>query len=270
MRPIRDLDRSATVAGVPELLEVEIYRRQGEVLVGQRIARLVVQDPAYWRSDLPPAIFEGAVVERVRRIGKLMVIDTDVARLGVRFGMTGRLLVDGVASIDRLEYASATDRPEWHRVAVHTTSGLEMVVTDPRRLGWVEPDPDENRLGVDAASVTLADLRRVLDDGRGPLKARLMDQHRLAGLGNLLTDEILWRSGLDPTRAAGGLDPAASRRLHRHLHRVLVDLGERGGSHTGDLQAHRVPGGRCPRDGEPLRRSTIGGRTTWWCPHHQR
>jgi formamidopyrimidine-DNA glycosylase len=101
------------------------------------------------------------------------------------------------------------------------------------------------------------------------LKARLLDQSRVAGLGNLLVDEILWRSGLDPARPAESLTPAEHRRLHRHLRTGVEDLLQRGGSHTGHLQPARVRGGRCPRDGTELLRRTVGGRTTYSCPVHQ-
>ena len=101
------------------------------------------------------------------------------------------------------------------------------------------------------------------------LKARLLDQRRVAGLGNLLVDEALWRAGLSPLREARSLDAPESARLHRNIRRTLAVLGERGGSHTGDLQPARVRGGCCPRDGTPLRREQVGGRTTYWCPEHQ-
>ena len=91
---------------------------------------------------------------------------------------------------------------------------------DPRRLGGVELDPDEARLGLDAADVgRAAPARTLLAGAQAPLKARLLDQARLAGVGNLLADETLWRAGLDPARPAGSLDPAEVRRLHRHLRR---------------------------------------------------
>ncbi|MDQ3757217.1 MAG: formamidopyrimidine-DNA glycosylase, partial [Actinomycetota bacterium] len=68
---------------------------------------------------------------------------------------------------------------------------------------------------------------------------------------------------------AGSLSASEVRRLHRHLVGTVTGLIERGGSHTGDLMAHRRPGGVCPKDGSPLRRDTVGGRTSWWCPTHQ-
>ncbi len=96
-----------------------------------------------------------------------------------------------------------------------------------------------------------------------------MDQSRIAGVGNLAADELLWRAGLDPARPAGALSDAELRRLHRHLRRTMSDLMERGGSHAGDLMAERRVGGVCPKDGTPLIRRTVGGRTTFSCPRHQ-
>jgi ribosomal protein S13 len=136
-------------------------------------------------------------------------------------------------------------------------------------FGGVELDPDEGRLGVDAATIGTAQLRDVLAS-EAPLKARLLDQARIAGIGNLLADEMLWRAGLDPARTARSLSPAEVRRLHRHLRATLAELDSRGGSHTGDLQEMRSRDGLCPRDGTPLLRRTVGGRTTYSCPRHQR
>ncbi len=255
---------------MPELLEIETYRQQAEKVVGEQIERLDLMDLYYWRSEVDPDVFAGATIEAARRIGKLLILDTTAMSLGLRFGMTGLLLLDGQASLDGLIYSARVDQPQWHRFSLHTTTGRQLTITDPRRLGWVEPEPDEGRLGVDAAVVTIGQLKSVLAGSKAPLKARLMDQQRLAGLGNLLVDEILWRSSLSPARPAGSLEPDEVRRLRRHLRRVLAQLGERGGSHTGDLQEHRTRGGLCPRDGAPLRRDTIGGRTTYWCPEHQR
>lgn len=190
--------------------------------------------------------------------------------LGLRFGMTGRLLVDGTAGVESLLYTSDRQLSAWDRLAVFFAGGGSMVVRDPRRLGGAELDPDESRLGPDAAALTPSALTRLLGGSRAPLKARLMDQARVSGLGNLLVDEVLFQSGLDPAREAGSLAPADVRRLHRAIRRTLADLGARGGSHTGDLIPARGPGGVCPRDGTPLVRRTVGGRTTWSCPKHQR
>lgn len=258
---------------MPEILEVETYRRQAEAVVGRRIVGVDTPDDWYVKNvdrEVLRAALEGRRVEAARRVGKLLILDLDDgARLGLRFGMTGRLLVDGSASIDRLEYSSGRDEPEWERFGLRFDGGGDLRMRDPRRLGGVELDPDESRLGPDALALTVPALATALGRSTAPLKARLLDQARVAGIGNLLVDEILWRAGLDPARAAGSLSEAELAALHHHAVTTLDELTTRGGSHTGDLRAGVAADGRCPLDGTPLVRRTIGGRTTWSCPTHQ-
>lgn len=261
---------------MPELPEVELYRQLAEQALGRVVDAVVAPDSWYLKRGLDATTVAGAVVGRsftaARRRGKLLLLDTSRAGpvLGLRFGMSGRLVVDGVAGVDDLLYSSNAALSGWDRFAVRFVDGGDLRMRDPRRLGGVELDPDESRLGPDAAFVSTSQLRAALDGSHAPLKARLMDQARLAGVGNLIADEALWRAGLDPARAAGSLSAAELRRLQRHLTGTISDLLVKGGSHTGDLLPHRVAGGRCPRDGAPLVRRTVGGRTTWSCPAHQR
>ena len=262
---------------MPELPEVEAYRRLAEErALGRPVAEVVAPDAWYLKGGVDAAAVSTALTGRrfttARRIGKLLLLDTDGAGpvVGLRFGMTGRLLVDGNDAVGELLYTSKADRPEWDRFSLRFADGGVLRMQDPRRLGGVQLDPPEARLGVDAATVGLAALRAALGTSRAPLKARLMDQAHLAGIGNLIADEALWRAALDPRRPANTLTDADVRRLHKHLRASVADLMERGGSHTGDLRVHRAPGGRCPRDGAELQRDTVGGRTTWWCPKHQR
>jgi formamidopyrimidine-DNA glycosylase len=262
---------------MPELIEVEVYRQHAERALGRTMAGVVAPDAWFLKGGLTASDADSALRGRkftgARRIGKLLLLDTDGGTgpvLGLRFGMTGRLLVDAMAPIAELEYGSTRDVEAWDRFAVTFAEGGDIRLRDPRRLGGVVLDPDVSRLGVDARSITRAQLRAALDRSIAPLKARLMDQSRVAGLGNLLTDEMLWRAGLDPAREARSLTPAEQRRLHRHVRTTLEDLIARGGSHTGDLQHARTRGGRCPRDGTPLERRRVGGRTTYSCPRHQR
>jgi formamidopyrimidine-DNA glycosylase len=261
---------------VPELVEIEEYRRLAEKqALGREIETVVAPDAWWLKGGLTSPALADALVGRhftaARRTGKRLFLETsgDGPVLGLRFGMTGRLLVDGTAGVDRLQYASNRHVTAWDRLVVGFTDGGDLRVRDPRRLGGAELDPDEARLGPDATTLAPAALGRLLAGSRAPLKARLMDQARVAGLGNLLVDEILYRSGLDPGREAGGLDPVEVRRLQRWVRRTLEDLQGQG-SHAGELGPARRPGGVCPRDGVPLVRRTIGGRTTWSCPEHQR
>ena len=258
---------------MPEGLEIELYRRAADAALDRRISEVRIPVAAFVRNGTPAMIRDALVGNRfvaARRIGKLLLLDTGGVTLGVRFGMTGRLIVDDHAIIDRLEYSSGRNDEAWDRLVVTFDDGGSARVRDQRRLGNVELDPDEGQLGVDLFAITGADLTRVLGGSDRPLKARLMDQARIAGLGNLLTDEILWRASLDPARPADGLSTAERRRLLHHLRRTVRQLLERGGSHMGDLQDQRHVDGRCPRDGALLVRRTIGGRTTYACPEHQR
>ena len=261
---------------MPELPEVEAYRRLAEAALHRPVAEVAAPDTWYLKGGTEAGALSAALVGRsfvaARRTGKVLLLDTSDGGpvLGLRFGMTGRLLVDGRTGVEQLLYSSSREVLTWDRFGLRFTDGGDLRIRDPRRLGGVLLDPEESRLGTDALLLTPTGLRQALGTSNIPLKARLMDQSRLAGVGNLLADEILWRAGLDPRRPAGSLTRAEVRRLHRHLRRAVADLMDRGGSHTGDLMPARAAGGTCPRDGTALSRSTVGGRTTWWCSRHQR
>ncbi len=246
-----------------------------ERALGRTIASVDAPDAWYLKRGLTPRgvrrALPGHRFMTARRKGKQLLVDTDGGPVvGMHLGMSGRVLIDGEAAGDPLLYASNAENLAWHRFTVRFDDGGALAMRDPRRLGAIELDPDEDRLGVDALDLTLPALRALLVRSRAPVKAFLMDQSRIAGLGNLLCDEILWRAGIAPTRPAMSLDAGEQARLARAVRSTLRTLGRRGGSHTGDLMPAREPGGHCPRDGGPLMRATVGGRTTYWCPTHQR
>ncbi|MDX6716137.1 MAG: formamidopyrimidine-DNA glycosylase, partial [Baekduia sp.] len=153
---------------------------------------------------------------------------------------------------------------------LHFADGGWMALRDKRRLGRAVLDPDLSRLGPDAALVDRGAFRERVGRGEGPLKARIMDQSVIAGVGNLLADEALWRARLDPRRPAGALDAGELDRLRREIRATTRRAIERGGVHTGDLIAHRRRDGVCPRCGADMARATVGGRTTYWCTAEQR
>jgi formamidopyrimidine-DNA glycosylase len=260
---------------VPESIEIEYYRQLAERALDRTVASVDTPDSWFLKDGLTGEVLGAVVIGRrfteARRIGKLLLLDTDDGpTVGLRFGMTGRLLVDGVAGISDLQYSSRRDEPAWDRVTFRFDDGGDLRIRDPRRLGAVQLDPDVARLGPDVLSITPAALRDALAGSVAPVKARLLDQQRVAGVGNLIADEALWRAGIDPARESRSLGAAEIKRLHRHLRATLDDLTNRGGSHTGDAYGSRGPGGRCPKDGEAMVRRTVGGRTTWSCPRHQR
>ena len=259
---------------MPEILEVEAARKVLDArALDREIAKVHAPDTWFMKRGTTAAALRHALVGNAftaaRRRGKQIVLDTrdpDV-RVGVHLGMSGRVLVDDEEAGDSLVYASNRRMPRWHRFGVRFADGGDFMVRDPRRLGAVELDPDESRLGPDAMTLSLAELDRALDLRTAPVKAVLMDQHRVAGLGNLLTDEVLWRAGIDPARSASTVDTDERRVLHKAIRTTLRTLDRRGGSHTGDMP--RTLDRPCPRDGSILRRGKVGGRTTYSCPLHQ-
>jgi len=259
---------------MPEGLEAEIWRRASEPLIGRTIIDVVTDDRVVEEGFADAVV--GATFARSRRRGKVVLLDTDGPTIGLHFGMTGRLVIDGDASIDRLAYASGRDDPAWDRLVLFATPGGRtpppaLRFNDPRRLGRVSLDPDLGHLGVDFAEVTPRRLERAFAGRRGVLKSALLDQHVVAGLGNLCVDEVLWWAGLDPRRTVDSLTAPEVDRLASTIRRRLAIMLARGGSTTGVLSpAARAACPPCERDGERLERLAVGGRTTVWCPRHQR
>jgi formamidopyrimidine-DNA glycosylase len=258
---------------MPELPEVERARALiAAHALGRRIAAVDDTDTYVSRPHQPgeiAAALTGRTLTAAHRRGKSMWLETDGGDgpiLGLHLGMAGRILVD-----DRVEGdpAPAADGRGWDRFALHFDDGGALVLRDKRRLSRAVLEPRIELLGPDAAEIGRDAFRERVGRGDAPLKARLMDQAVLAGVGNLLADEALWRARLSPLRPAGSLDDAELDRLRRELRAAIRSAIRLGGVHTGELIPHRVAGGHCPRCGAPLRRGKVGGRTTWWCPVEQ-
>lgn len=260
--------RSATDNGaVPEILEVEMYAEAARRVIGRRVSRvthldsLVVREPGIVRG------LEGERITDVTRLGKVLTLHTSSLAVDLHFGMSGRIVVDGRSPIDELSYA-ASDDSRWIRFGLTFGKGF-LYISDPRRFARVQPSLHGEGLGPDAMSIGRRQFRDRVSGRSAPIKAVLLDQSSVAGLGNMLVDEILWRADVDPRRKK--LDAATTDLVHSRMRAVLVQLARRGGSHAGRLSVElRVPGSTCPRDGAILSRATVGGRTTFWCPKHQR
>ena len=248
---------------MPELPEVERARALIEShAVSRTIASVDDSDTWVCRPHAPGEIADaltGATLVSAHRRGKAMWVEMeDGPPLGLHLGMTGRIAIDedGV-------------HPRWDRFVLHFEDGGTLALRDRRRLGRVVLDPDLSRLGPDAAEATRREFRERVGRGSAPIKARIMDQGTIAGVGNLLADEALWRAGLSPLREARSLSEAELDDLRRALRAATRRAIRLGGVHTGELMPHRVRGGARPRCGTPLERATVGGRTTFWCPRDQ-
>jgi formamidopyrimidine-DNA glycosylase len=248
---------------MPELPEVERARATIEDgALGRRIVRVDDADTWVCRPHAPgeiAAALEGATLTAAHRRGKTMWVETDTGPvLGLHLGMAGRIAVD--------EEPAATG---WDRFSLEFADGGRMALRDKRRLGRVVLDPALDRLGPDAAEVGREAFRARVGAGSAPLKARIMDQSVIAGVGNLLADEALWQARLSPLTPAGELDDEQLDALRRAIRAATRRAIRRGGVHTGELIPHRERDGHCPRCGTALRRETVGGRTTYWCPREQ-
>lgn len=194
-----------------------------------------------------------------------MWIETDRGpTLGLHLGMAGHILIDG-----DLDPESLVARRHWNRFVVRFEDGGSLALRDKRRLSRAVLNPAIDRLGPDAGEMSRAAFRATVGRGGAPIKARLMDQQVIAGVGNLLADETLWRAALDPRRVAGSLSDDELDRLRRELRAAIRGAIRDGGVHTGQMISSRRRGGSCPRCASEMRRATIGGRTTWWCPAEQ-
>ena len=248
---------------MPELPEAERARR---VLERHAVGRTVVEvddGDRYVCRPHPPGeiagVLRGLAVLAAGRRGKALWLETDGGiELGLHLGMSGSVVVD-----------EPVEPHGWDRFTLVLDDGTRLPLRDKRRLSRAVLDPDRDRLGPDALGLDRAELHRRVGRGRLAIKARLLDQGTVAGVGNLLADEALWLAGVDPRRPAGSLAERELDALHTALQTTLrAALGPRGGSGRGLLATARRDR-VCPRCGATLLRAAIGGRTTLWCPVDQ-
>jgi formamidopyrimidine-DNA glycosylase len=266
---------------MPELPEVEsaraVIERSG---LGRRIVDVNDTDTWVCRPHEPGEIRGTLLGQRLlgaHRRGKSMWVETSGdSVLGIHLGMSGRILVtepDGGVD-EGGDYVGTRPqrtplKPEWDRFTLRFEDDGALRLFDKRRLGRIRLDPDIDALGPDAGEVRVAELRDLLGRSHTPVKARLLDQHAIAGIGNLLADETLWQAAVAPERPADELERDEVSRLQRELRKAIRHAIRRGGVHTGEVIAHRKAGDHCPRCGAPMRRTTVGGRTTWACSVEQ-
>ena len=274
---------------MPELPEVETVRSELEPgLVGRRFVRVEVADPRLTRPHDPDEVaraLEGEIVETVARRGKYLIVRFESGKaLLIHLRMTG--------SLRHARDGSLADDP-YRRALVDLDDGSHVAYRDVRRFGtWLlaelgELDPYlEERLGEEPldGAFTAARLRDRLAGRRAPIKAALLDQRTLAGMGNIYADEALWRARIHPLRPARELDPDDVKRLHRAVRdalragiarqgATLRDYerpdGERGGMQL-EFRVYGRTGEPCDRCGTPIEKTRAGGRGTWYCPECQR
>jgi formamidopyrimidine-DNA glycosylase len=273
---------------MPELPEVEtVVRGLQAVLPGRRILNVrlsktdFIEDPAALERDLP-----GTRVRGVRRHGKFLVVEVEGSTgsasrfsLLIHLGMTGQILVCP---------ADARIAPHTH-VFFGLDDGREFRYVDIRRFGKMRilagdsPLAPLDKLGLDPLEATEKEFTALVHSRRARIKTLLLDQTALRGMGNIYTDESLWRSRIHPMRLAANLKEAEIRRLYRAMRDVLNEaIRLRGSSvsnyvdsegRTGEFQLrHRVyqrTGKKCFRCRTLIRRAIVAGRSSHFCPKCQ-
>ena len=264
---------------MPELPEVETERgRLAARLEGRRLAAVRIDDSRLTRPDEPgliAATLKGDRVDTVERRGKYLLI-----RLA-----SGRVLLVHLRMTGGFRYASAS-----HERAVLTLDdGVRIAYRDQRRFGtWVLLEPEEverhleGKLGPEplGRAFTTAFLAGRLERRTAPVKAAILDQRTVAGLGNIYADEALWKARINPLRPAGTLSREEIVALRQGIRQALrvgirhqgADLGD--GAYAGGRMQERFrvygrAGEPCNRCGTPIEKITVGGRGTSYCPSCQ-
>ena len=278
---------------MPELPEVETVRRGlARFAVGRRVRQVEVGRLRTVRRTSAQAIVDGltgATIVAANRRGKYLLLPLDTGdEMMIHLRMTGKLLVS----------AGGMPRPPHTHVVMHLDDGNELLFVDPRTFGEVvvfDPTnvavelPELARLGIDpvADGLTLPQLRHLVRTRNRGLKQFLLDQHLIAGIGNIYADEILHMARLRPERLSSSLAPRSEAMLHRAIHDVLVaaivsggstlrdnqyvDLFGDGGSYQDDHRVYGRAGERCLTCGRGwVRRIVVGQRSTHFCPICQR
>ena len=274
---------------MPELPEVESVRRWlAPFLEGRSLERVEIVDERLTRPFDPVIVareLEGERVAAVDRRGKYLIVrfESDRALL-IHLRMTGSL---------RLRSGDG-ERPAdpYRRAVVKLDDGSDVAYRDVRRFGtWLLLEPGEldpylaARIGPEPLDqgVTVRELATRLARRRAPVKAAILDQRTLAGVGNIYADEALWHSRIHPLREAGSLEPDEIRKLRKSIRDVLelgiarqgstlrdyaLPSGEAGGMQH-EFKVYGRLGEPCDRCGTPIERIVVGGRGTWYCPNCQ-
>jgi formamidopyrimidine-DNA glycosylase len=282
---------------VPELPEVETIRRQlAPALVGRRIVDVRVLDERWTRPEPPrvvEAALEGRRIESVDRRGKYLIVGLEGDRfLVMHLRMTGNLLLAGAERFGAPRLYESEPDARFLRAAFELDDGQELWFTDARRFGHgvvlsaEELGPYlEARLGVEplGGELTGEGLLRLAEGRTAPLKSFLLDQRRVAGIGNIYADEALWRAELHPLSPAGSMRAEHSEALVEGIVEALEAGLANGGSSIDDYRdargamgsmqdefvVHTREGQECRRCGGEIRRIVVGGRSTYFCPDCQ-
>jgi formamidopyrimidine-DNA glycosylase len=258
---------------MPELPDVEQFKRFFAAHAVGKTVVAVEADPSILRNVSSQSLagaLSGRRFEEPFRHGKWLACPTDGPTLLLHFGMTGDLIWSG----------EEPDRHRHDRLILTLAGGEELRYRNMRKLGgvWLAHDQEElegiiGGLGPDALAIGRKEFLQLLGRRRGAVKAALMDQRLVAGVGNIIADEVLWHARIHPKRTIESLEAEERKRLYSEMRRVLrqavdrFDYVPRRRSWLSHVRG--LPGALCPRCRTPLEKTNVAGRTTYFCPKCQ-
>ena len=259
---------------MPELPDVEIFKRYLDATaLHQKIVDIEVRANRMLKDILPKNFkdaLKGKRFESTRRHGKYLFVELEKKHMLIHFGMTGRLKY----------FKKASDDPEYDQVLFRFADGYHLACISKRKLGKIglidSPDAfiEEKGLGPDALSIDLPELADILEKAKSFIKSLLMNQRRIAGIGNIYSDEILFRARLHPRKKSDRLKEPDVKRLDRAIETVLHTAIDRKAKPddlpTSYLIPHRGKNGKCPRCGGDIKRIEVSGRNGWYCSRCQK
>jgi formamidopyrimidine-DNA glycosylase len=274
---------------MPELPEVEtVARGLRQALPGRRILAVrlektdFIDDPAAMELRLP-----GATVSGIRRLGKNLVVDmvagskgdTDRLSLLIHLGMTGQIAI----------ISPDAPVPKHTHVFLSLDDGRELRYTDVRRFGRMAILANEEHervlggLGIEPLEISAEEFRARIGSRNSQIKALLLNQSVLRGIGNIYADESLWRAKIHPRKVGSKLTSEELKRLHRAVQEILreairlrgssisdyVDSDGRKGTFQSKHRVYQRDGKKCSRCGSVIRHGVVAGRSTHFCPRCQ-
>lgn len=258
---------------MPELPEIALFKKYVDATsLHKKIAGLSVPDASLLQS--PNKEFEKALVgkdfKESSRIGKYLFLNTSgKAVLVLHFGMTGEL-----------EYYKNQDPPKYAKLIFHFANGYQLAYSCRRKLGKIflaesiEEFKEAHELGTDALELEEKEFLEIMDEKSGSVKGALTDQHVIAGIGNVYSDEMLYQCKIHPKTKTDKLSDSEKKQLYKEMKKVLnmaIDKeGERSEFPKDYLISHRKEGEKCPKCSGKIEMIKVSGRSTYFCPKCQK
>ncbi|WP_029035007.1 Fpg/Nei family DNA glycosylase [Salinimicrobium terrae] len=258
---------------MPELPEITLFRNYvTETSLNKTIKKIEFPDASLLQS--PASKFQkelkGQQLKKAERLGKYLGISTSGnASLIFHFGMTGKL-----------EYYANQDPPKYSKMIIHFEDDYRLAYTCRRKLGKIflaedlQKFQEENEIGKDALELSEKEFLELLEEKTGSIKGVLMDQHMMAGIGNVYSDEMLYQAGIHPKSKTNKISASEKKKLYKKLRSVLEMAIKKEGVRKefpkSWLIQHREDGEDCPKCDGKVKQIKVSGRSTYFCPSCQK